>query len=380
MAAIAAPMSTTNVLSDQLQIDMGDRIQLLEPDVNPLCVFTKAQSKSATVATKFSWLEDQSKPRFDVASGAAGAGVTAINVAHGSYFQQWDQVLITRTGEQVRVDSVAGNTITVTRGIGSTAQAIIDTDELYIVGTAQPEGDVSKPSRSDVPSKASNNTQIFRTPFDITGSLQASGFQVSPNEWARQANLKGIEHAKDLELAFMFGRKSATVPAGNEVRTTGGVVSFIGSNQVDAGGELSEPEWNAFVAQVCRYGTRNKLAMASQVGIAALQKFPMGKVQVRQDETTYGINVSHFITPFGSVNLVYHRLMEGSKYGGHIIAVDIAQMKYRYLAANGVNRDTKVLPNRQANDLDGRKDEYLTEAGLECGLQKAHGVLSGITS
>ena len=380
MATITGAMTTTNVLSDQLAIDLGDRINLLEPSAQPLAVFTRRANKRRTVATKFSWLEDQSKPRFDTQSGGATNVATTIAVTNGAYFQQWDQVLNTRTGEQFRVDAVAGNNLTVTRGIGSTALAMNAADELYIIGTAQPENDTSKPARSDVPSKVTNNTQIFRTPFEISGSLQASSFQASPDEWPRQARNKGIEHAKDLELSFLFGRKSATTPGATEDRTTGGILSFITTNQTDAGGDLSEAEFNAFMLQVMRYGSDSKLAMASGVGISALNKFPASKQQTRNDETTYGMNVTHYTSPFGSLNLVYHRLLEGTKYGGYIIVVDMEQAAYRYLANDSVSRDTKVLPNRQPNDQDGRKDEYLSEVGLQFGLQRTHGVLTGITS
>jgi hypothetical protein len=231
-----------------------------------------------------------------------------------------------------------------------------------------------------VPSKVTNNTQIFRTPFEISGSLQASSFQASPDEWPRQARLKGIEHAKDLELSFLFGRKSATTPGATEDRTTGGILSFITTNQTDAGGDLSEAEFNAFMLQVMRYGSDSKLAIASGVGISALNKFPASKQQTRNDETTYGMNVTRYTSPFGSLNLVYHRMLEGTKYGGYIIVVDMDQTSYRYLANDSVSRDTKVLPNRQPNDQDGRKDEYLSEVGLQFGLQRTHGVLTGITS
>jgi hypothetical protein len=70
MAAITGAMTTTNVLSDQLAIDLGDRISLLEPSAQPLAVFTRRANKKRTVATKFSWLEDQSKPRFDTQAAA----------------------------------------------------------------------------------------------------------------------------------------------------------------------------------------------------------------------------------------------------------------------------------------------------------------------
>jgi hypothetical protein len=45
-----------------------------------------------------------------------------VTAGQGTYFQQWDQVLNTRTGEQFRVDSVATDTLTVTRAIGSTGR------------------------------------------------------------------------------------------------------------------------------------------------------------------------------------------------------------------------------------------------------------------
>src|SRR3954447_24470580 len=169
MAITTGAMTTTNVLSDQLAIDLGDTISLLEPSAQPLAVFSRAAGKSRTVATRCSWREDVSKPRFDTTAGAvAGTGTTAIPVTNPTYYQQWDQVLNTRTNEQYRVDSVAAPTITLTRSIWSTATAINSGDELLIIGSAQPENDTSKPARSDIPVKNQNFTQIFRTPFEIS--------------------------------------------------------------------------------------------------------------------------------------------------------------------------------------------------------------------
>ena len=73
---------------------------------------------------------------------------------------------------------------------------------------------------------------------------------------------------------------------------------------------------------------------------------------------------------------------------------DRVSLAYQLLAPTGNNfsglRNKKVhrhltngdvvLMNRQPNDQDGRKDEYLTEAGLQFGQQRTHGVLTGITS
>jgi hypothetical protein len=380
MATVTGAMTTTSVLSNQLAIDIGKEISLLEPDVQPLAVFSRAAGKERTVAAKFKWLEDEAKARFDTTSNTATSGATTIPVSNGTFYQQWDQVLNTRTGEQFRVDSVLANELTVTRGIGSTATAMLSGDELMIIGSAQPENDTSKPARAKQPSLVENFTQIFRTPFEVSGTLQAVSFMVNPSEWNRLARNAGIEHAKDIEYSFVLGRKSATNPGATEDRTTGGVLSFISSNQTDAGGNLSEAEFNAAMLQAMRYGSSSKLAIASGVGVSALNKFPASKQITRNDETTYGMNVTHYTSPFGSLNLVYHRLLEGQKYGGYLIIIDMAQVAYRYLANDEVSRDTKVLPNRQPNDQDGTKSEYLSEVGLKFGLQRTHALITGITS
>jgi hypothetical protein len=131
---------------------------------------------------------------------------------------------------------------------------------------------------------------------------------------------------------------------------------------------------------VQRYRPGSKLALASGVGVSALNKFPASKQQTRNDESTYGMDVTKYTSPFGSLNLVWHPLLEGTKYGGYIIVLDMEQVAYRYLANDQESRDTSVLQNRQPRDQDGRKDELLSEIGLEFGLQRAHGVLTGITS
>ena len=57
------------------------------------------------------------------------------------------------------------------------------------------------------------------------------------------------------------------------------------------------------------------------------------------------------------------------------IAVDMANVKYRPLAGNGVSRDTHIITNVQNNNVDGRKDMILTEAGLEISLPETHAIL-----
>ena len=57
------------------------------------------------------------------------------------------------------------------------------------------------------------------------------------------------------------------------------------------------------------------------------------------------------------------------------IAIDMANVKYRPLVGNGTSRDTHIISNVQNNNVDGRKDIVMTEAGLEISLPETHAVM-----
>lgn len=376
MTVVTGATTTANVNSNQLAIEIGKEISLLEPNVQVLTAFTRDAKSQDTPAVAFKWLEDERKPRFDTVSAAvASTTTTAIPVAHATYFQMWDLVLNSRTGEVFRVDQALASELIVTRGVGSTAANINENDEIIIVGTAQPENDTSKVARSILPSTFENQTQIFREEYEISNTAANVSYQVNPKEWDRKERRAAVEHALNIEYAFLFGRKSTTQPGSFPVRTTAGALSFISTNQADAGGILSEAEFNAYMAMVFRYGTPDKLSFLSSAAIQALGKFPASKQITKNDETTYGMDVTKYTGPFGTIHTVYHRLLEGAKYGGYMITIDMPNVTYRALN----NRDTKINPNIQPPDQDGRKNEFLTEAGLEFGQQRTHGVMTGIS-
>jgi hypothetical protein len=366
---------------DNRRIDMADKILLLEPDAAPLTVVTKNIQKKGTGNPKFQWQEDELDPRFDQVNNGAGyaSGITAIVVDNGAYFEAQNLVYVPRTAETMRVTSVVGNTLNVVRGVGSTAAALVDNDPLLITSTAQPEGDASRPARSRNQATVYNYTQIFRTPWDATETARHSEFEAD-DDWDYQALKHGIEHKKSIEYALMVGAKSEESASGQARRTTGGFRSFVSTNATDAGGALTEAEFFTALRPCFRYGAKEKWGFASQLAVDVLNTFPRGKLEVQQGEKTFGLRVFQYISPHGTLNLVTHYLLEGDTLGGQIWVMDSDVVKYRYLVNKRGSRDTTLNKEIQANDVDGRKDEYLTECGLEFGLEKRHGYIYGITS
>lgn len=380
MATFTGARGTTAIHADQRVHNMDGLIKLLQPDATPFTTLIMELRKERTPDPKFESLQDELEPRFDAINGTTGTG-TSIVVDNGAYFAEHDIVIVTRTGEQIRVLSVATNTLTVARAQGGTsAVAVANDDELLIAGSAQPEGDTSKPARSSNSTKVTGYTQIFRRPWHVTNTAMASENETSPHDWDHQANKVGIEHKRDINRAFLFNRAAAEDTSGSQPRRTSkGLIASYTTNVTDAGGTLSETELNTFMRTVMHYGTKRKLFIASPLVTSVLNTFPAGKVQISQSERTYGVDVTTFTGPFGALRLVTDWELEGSVYAGYGVAIDLDNVAYRWLGNSKLNRDSKVYENIQAPDEDARKDEWKTECGLDVRLEKTGGLLTGVT-
>lgn len=382
MATVTGARGTTLISSTQRKIDMSDSIKLLQPNATPFTTFLMQLKKARTGNPEFKGAEDELEPRFDAINNGAGyaSGATQLVVDNGAYFAEHDIVIITRTGEAIRVTGVASNTLTVVRGVGSTAAAINDNDELLLAGSAQPEGDTSKPARSSNLTTVTNYTQIFRRPWELTGTAIASENETTPHDWDHQAAKVGIEHKRDINRALLFGKPSENTSGSQARRTTGGILHFITTNQTDAGGAYTETEFNTTLRTAMKHGSKRKVAIGSPLAVQVLNGYPAAKVQISQSEKVYGVDVTTFTSAFGAIRLAVDWELEGTKYGGYLIIVDMDNVRYRYLANSKQNRDSHVRTNIQAPDADTRKDEWLSECGLEVGLEETHSVATGITS
>jgi hypothetical protein len=384
---ITGARGTGNITQSIRRVDMKEQVLELEPNSVPLTVLSSKLGTEGTHNPEFSWVEDRLENRYDAINNGGGYSnsATSIVVDDGTKFAQHDLVKVTRTGELFRVTAVATNTLTVVRGIatGGTGVAMLDNDELVVVGSAQPEGDTSKAARSSNPVKVTNYTQILRKSFESTETLRHSDTFTKPNDWPRQASHAGIEHAKDLELTFWHGKPSEDLTGSQPRRTTGGVFHYVTTNVTNAGGTLTEQEFFAGFSTLFRYGNqRVKSAFASRLAVDVVNGFPRGKLEVSQadKDQTFGLNVMKYISPHGELNFMTHNLLEGNVFGGVIAILDMSLIKKRPLSNSEGSRDTAIYTDRQAPDADTKKSEYITEAGLEFGLEKAHGYFTGITS
>ena len=97
------------------------------------------------------------------------------------------------------------------------------------------------------------------------------------------------------------------------------------------------------------------------------------RLDVQSIKGAFGHQVTVVNTIYGNLHFVAEPLLRGP-FEDYCVAVDMKNVAYRPLVGNGNNRDTYIVTNIQANDMDGRQDMILTEAGLEIQLPETHAV------
>lgn len=400
---IIGTRTTLNIEPSQRIPDVDDKIFILEPGESPLTAFltqigkigdgggkfkSQAIQKRTVFNPEFTEFEDQYSGVWaqinNVAGYTAGDTTLAVDTPGASIFTKYDLVKVIRTGEIMRITSVnySGNTITVTRGAGATAAAaLLDNDWLLVIGPAFEEGSVSGDSNTTKLVKVINYTQIFKTKFGVTLTEDASKLypEGTPGADLKYMRAKhGVEHAKKVERAYWFGeRKEATGPDGKPLRLTGGILEQIasaGNVQDEASSSLTEAEFRNFLRDYAfKYGSSEKLFFCGNIVLSYIESFAAGKLQVRPEDKTYGVQTRQYLSPYGVLNIVRHPMFD-NQYSGIAVVLDLSTVKHAVL--NG--RDTVLQTNIQANDADEEVDQYLTESGLQRQNFEKNALLKGV--
>lgn len=318
-----------------------------------------------------------------------------------------EQIVNSTTLEFTVITTVAGITNT-EAGNGAAADK-----RLHVIGNAAAEGARSQTGKFTIPVNPENVTQIFRNAFEFTATALQVPTEFDQTGIYRETAEEALrDHMVELELAFLFGEQGVqNVTLDGTVRprrTTGGIYWFLRewekadslyrggagapaiTNNADSlkriiklGGSITEEVFDSYIERAFRTTnskTFEKIVVCGNGALAAVNNY-LKKVQTLNKDYTvqkvYGMNVVTWESPWGTLHFKTHPLFNRdiSLFNTAMI-IDVNLLKYRHLN----DRDTDVLPNRQENDFDGRKDEWLTEAGLEVNLPEAHMVFENLTA
>jgi len=322
---------------------------------------------------------------------AEAAAQSTVSVATGNIYAEAAQTSVDATDL-----FVVGKDMTATEDILVGAKG-------QVIGSAWAEGTTAPAGWEDALFDREGYCQIFKTAMNLfSGTAMATKYRGIADEYKRVWTEKLMEHKMDLEQGFLFGRgvagaanegdTGATSETAGSTRYTHGIVPFTEVNGKVYNMSYAASGYDAFLDAMEDFfapesgNSGNKLVLASRKVITYLNKLgagsflnnSVGSSQYRLDVANipgaFGHTVTVVNTIYGNLHFVQEPLLRGP-WENYACCVDMANVAYRPLVGNGVSRDTFIETNIQANDEDGRRDQIITEAGLEISLPETHAVL-----
>lgn len=399
MAQIVGNRTTKQVIDEQRIIrDVYPDISYLDPDETPLVTFLNRLKgrKKATTNPEFEWFESDYCARWGQLGSStvfSAATSTLVTVTDGTLFIPGDLFIVPKAEtssaapEMIRVTAVSGNTLTVVRNVGGGGvDTILPSAYLRLVGSAAEENGAFPSVKTTSPVRLYNYTQIVRTATDYSGTLLATK-NYGGAERTRVHREKLVEHKEKLNAALWWGQRSYDAtggPNGKPIRTTNGFNNVIETNVTDIGGILTPKKLDNFFQQGFRYGRKKKLFLVAPKIRSAVNAWATNFLNIRPSEERYGVKITTIETPYGDAMMVHDWMLETPSGGsngfqGWGFLIDLDQIDYRYLSANGENRDTKIERDAVKDGTDGKKDEILTEVGYKIGQEKFHAKMFNVT-
>jgi len=282
----------------------------------------------------------------------------------------------------------------------STAGDMSDADSVMIVGNVNSEGSAMPEAISYDPFKWYNRTQIFITPLEITRTARLT--RLRTGDAYKELKREAAElHSIEMEKAFLWSiRSEETGSNGKPERTTMGLIPAINgagtpsgedSGTVDdyrlntdysgqtwlAGGE----EWlDEQLELMFRYGSAEKLAFCGSGAVLGINRLVKntGNFDFSPATNTYGLDITKWKTPFGTINMMTHPLFSyDASTLNTMVIYEPANVKYRFIT------DTKFVKEGDMQNtgyawVDGTKEAFLTECGLEYHHPAGWGYLTGV--
>jgi len=321
-------------------------------------------------------------------SGSQTSGDTTIELSGttpAKVLKKGHSLLNERTLEVVWVvsdPSGAFTSVEVSRGKGSTAAAMNDTDGLLVVGSHHQEGATIPTSISYDPAEIVNFTQIFRTAVFLTNTARATRLRTGSDMLERQRETLEI-HAIEREMAYIFGTGVEDTSGAQTERTTKGFVALVTTNVTDFAGSFDIDTWETFLEDVFEDGSSEKVLLAGNTALTVINKVARihGEIQMMPTTETYGLLLSRYRTPYGFLQILQHPLLsKNATFNSWGIVLDTQYLVDRILSGNGMNRDTNYYENRQSPGDDATKDEWLSETGLELQFETTNGLFKGASA
>ncbi len=283
------------------------------------------------------------------------------------------------SNENIIINSVVNAvTVTVTRGVGSTAANISTAIKLFQIGTAYEESSVRPNALIINPVRITNLTQIFRNTWAISDTIRQTMMIAGDTNMAESRMDCAAFHAADIEKALFFGKKSTGTRNGQPFRTMDGLEAIVGTlgnypsyysavNTTTFGATTTYPQFEAAVDPCFNQTTDPKIGNerilfvggTARKVINSLARLATGTFyEITGGTTEWGLQYTTVKTSRGAFQMVEHPLFNSnSTYSKMCVAVDVSTFRVAYLG------DRKTQNKEFNNDGNTAQDNGVDAVG-----------------
>lgn len=371
--------------------DFASAILQIAPTGTALMLaLTSGMGKSGAGDTIFHWFEDSHQSGRGTATG--GGTTTTVPVDDGSRYIPMQVLLVEETGEYMLVTATAGNNLTVTRGMGGTTVTNITNGmHVQLIGNAHEEASPIPTAITQQGAPRMNYTQIFRNAWAVSGTAKAINFRTG-NKVAKNKRDCAMYHAEDQERSMLWGVKHVSTLNGKPFRMTDGIKAqitqyggtVVAANTGAVAGNYSRGDFEEFIRQVFAKNVKGqpneRIAIGGDIVLKVLNQMTMldGVYQIEQGETKLGITVNTIVTPFGTLKLMTHPLMnENPVWQKELYVLHPGAIRRRMLRETfDEGYDTN---GNRIDGVDADQGVMTTEMGIEVGAAQTMGILTNVT-
>lgn len=331
--------STTN------DIWVAEGIHSVSPSDTPLQLLL---AKIQVGSTQASWIEDNLTPLKTQLAEALDNSETEIDVDDGTLFDDSVDTVIRVDQEYMLVTGVTTNTLTVTRGFGSTSATTHDDNSIvHIVSRLEHEGADGKKSVAYARTKPSNYVQTFSRTVEISGVQEAVkklGGITSEVDYQIMQAMRQL--ALELEKTLIMGVKAQVGNGSSTYRTMGGLWAMISTNRTSDSGTIDTDAIEADIKKIWDAGGIPRVILCGGGMAQDISTLYSSRVVNDVFTTIGGFKVTSIINPLasGPIAIIPHRLVGDGEY----FMLDTERIGLGYL------RPFHMKPLAQAGDYERR--------------------------
>lgn len=371
--------------------DFSSKILLTQPQgTAPLLALSSGMPNTPAKDTTFSWIEDGHINGSTTAAADALIGATTVVVDDSNLWVPNTLILNVDTDEVMLITAIAGNSLTVVRGIGSAAVAVTDGDVLHNIGTAYGEATGKPDAITQRGESRSNHVQIFKNGWAISGTAKAISYLTGSQLAKNKADCASY-HAEDMEKAFLFGKKAFTTIGNRAVFVSDGVYSQIKKYgglvypaAVGGAGGLNLVTLRQKMRQIfdinVKGAANERIAFCSSTVLELLNEMARLDSSVEMKEVsgdTFGLQIFRFVGTNGTLKMMSHPLL--GTLGYHDILILHPSFIQKRTLRSTMSEEFNTTKNT-SNGVDADEGYLLTQLGFEVGAAKTMGLITGITT